>query len=93
MQLETWGLALALAVLPMTAMAQDTAPGAAAPNAARQEARQKMRAACAADLQKFCANVGGARGATRTCLDTHAAQLSDSCKAARLERAAAKDKS
>jgi len=54
-----------------------------------------MRAACAADVQKFCANIERAKGAMRSCLEAHDAQLSDGCKAARAERAAAraKDKS
>lgn len=85
MQLKTYGIALALAVLPLTALAQN-----AAPDKAKQEARVKMRAACAADVQKFCANVERAKGAMRICLDAHETQLSDSCKAARVERAAAR---
>ena len=31
-----------------------------------------MRAACAADVQKFCANIERAKGAMRTCLEAHA---------------------
>lgn len=90
MQLETYGFALALAVLPMMALAQ-SAPS----DTAKQEAREKMRAACATDVRKFCANVERAKGAMRICLDANDKQLSDRCKAARLERAAsrAKDKS
>lgn len=90
MQLKTCGIALALAVLPMTVLAQS-----AAPDTARQAAREKLRAACGADVQKFCANVERAKGAMRICLDAHDKQLSDGCKAARVERAAAraKDKS
>lgn len=98
MQLETFGLALALAVLPVTALAQSAAPSAAQgaiPDAVKQEAREKMRAACADDVRKFCADIERARGAMRICLDAHEKQLSASCKAVRLERAAAraKDKS
>ena len=90
MHMKTIGVALALALLPMTAFAQSTEPQTAAP-----EAREKMRAACAADVQKFCANVERAKGAMRSCLEANDAQLSASCKAARAERAAAraKDKS
>ena len=90
MQLETFGIALALALLPATAFAQSAAPQSAAP-----EAREKMRAACAADVQKFCANIERAKGAMRGCFEAHETQLSDGCKAARAERAAAraKDKS
>ena len=90
MHLKVYGAALALCVLPMTALAQS-----AAPEQATQETRAKFRAACAADVQKFCANVERAKGAMRICLDTHEKRLSDGCKAARAERAAAraKDKS
>ena len=87
MQLRTCAIALALAVLPMTALAQS-----AAPDTAMQEARAKVRAACAGDAQKFCANVERAKGAMRACLEMHEKQLSNSCKAARLERAAARAK-
>jgi predicted outer membrane protein len=85
MKHKTFGVALALALLPATAFAQSAAPQSAAP-----EAREKMRTACAADVQKFCADIERAKGAMRGCLQAHEAQLSDGCKAARVERAAAK---
>ena len=90
MHMKSIGIALALALLPMTAFAQSAGPQTAAP-----EARVKVRAACAADVQKFCANIERAKGAMRGCLEAHDAQLSAGCKAARAERAAAraKDKS
>jgi hypothetical protein len=90
MHLKTYGVALALALLPITALAQSAPSQTAAP-----EAREKMREACAADVQKFCANIERAKGAMRGCLEAHDAQLSAGCKAARTERAAAraKDKS
>jgi hypothetical protein len=83
--------ALALALLPVTAMAQS----APTPDVAKAEARQKVRAACAADVQKFCANIERAKGALRGCIKAHENELSEACKAARAERAAlrAKDKS
>jgi hypothetical protein len=87
MQLKSYGLALALAVLPLTTLAQN----AAAPKATPEE-REKMRAACATDVQKFCANIERAKGAMRTCLEAHQTQLSDSCRDARAERAAARAK-
>ena len=87
MHLKTYGLALALAALPLTALAQSATAPKATP-----EAREKMRAACAADVQKFCANVERGKGAMRTCLDAHETQLSDDCTAARAERAAARAK-
>jgi hypothetical protein len=87
MNLKTCGVAVTLAMLPMLALAQT-----ATPDQAKQEARAKVRAACGADVEKFCPNIERAKGAFRTCLDTHEAKLSDACKAARDERAAARAK-
>jgi hypothetical protein len=87
MHLKTCGIVLALAVLPMAALAQT-----ATPDQAKQEARAKYRAACATDVEKLCANVERAKGALRACLTAHETQLSDACKAARTERAAARAK-
>src|SRR6516164_7166407 len=42
-----------------------------------------MRAACQADMQKFCADVQpGQRGARMQCMQAHQNELSDQCKAA-----------
>jgi hypothetical protein len=87
MNLNTCGALLMLAALPATALAQS-----ATPDAAKQEARAKFRAACAPDAQKFCAEIERAKGAMRACLTAHEAQLSETCKAAREERAAARAK-
>ena len=76
-------LALALSALTTAAVAQDKQPG---------EGREKFRAACGADIQKFCSSAGTEKGAARACLETNAAQLSDPCKAVRAERAAARSK-
>jgi len=102
MNLKAYGLALALVLVPAAAFAQSAAPQSAAPQtaapptaapqAATPQARARMRAACAADALKFCANVERAKGAMRSCLEAHATQLSDGCKAARAERAAARAK-
>ena len=86
--LRSWifAAALALGTLSVSALAQEAAPGAA-------EARAKVRSACAADAEKFCAGVErGKGGGMRACLEAHAAQLSAECKAARTERAAARAK-
>jgi Skp family chaperone for outer membrane proteins len=83
------GAALLLAILPAAAMAQSTTPPA---DSDRAEARAKVRAACAADLQKFCANVERGKGAMRACLEEHQTNLSAECTAARAERAAARAK-
>jgi hypothetical protein len=48
--------------------------------------RPSIRAACAADIQQFCADVD--RSQIRSCLKTHADQLSTGCKAAIAARAA-----
>jgi hypothetical protein len=86
MYLKTYGIALALAaVLPLAALAQS-----ATPQASTSEGRAKLRAACAADVQKFCANIERGKGAMRSCLQAHETQLSEGCKAARAERAAAR---
>jgi hypothetical protein len=43
-----------------------------------------MRAACAADIQKFCANAERGKS-SRACLRTHRAELSPECASARAE--------
>lgn len=82
-------IAAALVFAPCLALAAETAPAAtAAPAAAATaapadtsgERGQQRWSACAAELQKFCANIERARGAKRTCLKSHAAELSDGCK-------------
>ena len=92
MNCKTVGLALALSVISFAAVAQSTTPQKPGdtPATASSEAREKYRAACASDIQKYCANVERAKGAMRSCLDANAPQLSDTCKGARAERAAAR---
>jgi hypothetical protein len=87
MNIKTCGALLMLAALPTVALAQS-----ATPDAAKEEARAKYRAACTSDVQKFCANIERAKGAMRACLTAHETQLSDTCKAAREERAVARAK-
>jgi len=84
------GALLLLGALPIAAIAQNVMQ--AAPAAEKSEAREKYRAACSADVQKFCANVERAKGAMRSCLAAHEKELSAPCKAARDERAAARGK-
>jgi multidrug efflux system membrane fusion protein len=50
-------------------------------------ARPDVRTACAADVQKLCANAERGRESTRKCLQAHAAELSEECKAALGSRA------
>jgi len=90
MTLKTSGTALLLLLLPVAALAQTAIPPAPSPE--RAEAREKVRAACAADVQKFCASITREKGAMRTCLDTHQNELSPACRAARAERAALRAK-
>ena len=83
MRLKSCSLALALVLLPASSFAQD----ASAP-----ETRQKMRAACGADVQKFCANIERAKGAMRTCLQANEAQYRMVAKQLERRRAAARAK-
>ena len=80
-------IALALILVPMAASAQSASPQSSAP-----DMRERIRTACAADVQKFCANVERAKGAMRSCLEANDKQLSEGCRAARAERAAARGK-
>jgi hypothetical protein len=81
----TAAAALLLVALPLAAQSQETQPAAS-------EGRGKVRAACQADIQKFCANIERAKGATRACLEANQKDLSADCNAARAERAAARAK-
>jgi hypothetical protein len=84
-----------------TAPAATVAPQAKTePTAAEKEARAKFRAACSADIAKFCSDAMPVAGAApdqmkaqrtkmRGCIDTHKADLSATCKAAIVERDAA----
>jgi hypothetical protein len=87
MRYSILGAAVALGTLWLPAPAQEAAtPGAA-------EARARVRSACAADAEKFCAGVErGKGGGMRACFAAHEAQLSAECRAARTERAAARAK-
>lgn len=84
--------AVAVSLASSAAQAQD-APGV--PSAEMQKRYQ----ACKADAMKLCAAEVAARQAGTgdrsgigKCLDSHAAELSEGCKAARAERAAEKAK-
>lgn len=90
MRHKACGAVLLLALLPAAVMAQSTTPPADSPE--RAEARAKVRAACAADVQKFCAGIERGKGAMRACLEEHATSLSTECSAARAERTAARAK-
>jgi len=57
-------------------------PPAASAAPAKADQRGGVRAACAEDVAKHCANVERGRSAIRACLQANAAQLSDACRAA-----------
>jgi hypothetical protein len=84
------GAAIVLIAISAAALAQEK-DGAVSDSAA--EARAKVRAACAADAEKFCAGVErGKGGGMRACITAHEADLSAECKAARNERGALRAK-
>jgi hypothetical protein len=84
--------ALILLLLPAAALAQSAPPAATPDSLERKAAREKMRAACSAEIQQFCAGIERKKGAMRTCLDQHNNDLSPACQAARAERAAMRAK-
>lgn len=75
---------------PSATPAPATTPAPAAQPAPVNPAVLKIRQACAADVQKFCATAERGRGKMRACLDSHASELSASCQSARAERASLK---
>jgi len=84
------GAAIVLFALSGAALAQEK-DGTDADSAAA--ARAKVRAACAADAEKFCAGVErGKGGGMRACFTAHESELSAECKAARTERGALRAK-
>ena len=72
---------------PAAAPAPTVVP-APAPTATKapNDAIAKIREACAADVQKFCATAEKGKGKMRECLDSHAKDLSATCKQARAAR-------
>jgi hypothetical protein len=87
MRHSAMGAVLLLTLFCPAALAQNAvAPPTAAPGAPSPSlklARGKMHAACAADLEKFCAGVERGNGALRECLRAHRAELSSDCISAR----------
>jgi hypothetical protein len=68
-------------VLPDDKQPDGAAPDKQAPIAAsKSDAREKIRAACASDIQSLCSGVE--RREIRACLQQNAAKLSHACKAA-----------
>jgi hypothetical protein len=69
---------LALALLSLSVHAQTPEP---------TTGKSPLRGACSADVQKLCADTPRGKGQVRGCLESHQAELSDSCKAAMAARA------
>ena len=69
------------------AVISSAAASAQAPPAATPAVVAKIKDACATDLQKLCADTGQDKGKRRACLDSHKAELSPPCTAAREARA------
>jgi hypothetical protein len=55
-----------------------------------RQARRNLGAACKTDAEKFCSAAEKAPGALTKCLDSHAAELDQTCAAALKARQAAK---
>ena len=90
MQSSILAAAIVLIAISGAALAQEKG---GAPTDSAAEARAKVRAACAADAEKFCAGVErGKGGGMRACFAAHEAELSADCKAARMERGALRAK-
>lgn len=81
MKLST--LVAAAAVMALSAGAAMAQPGQGNPMMA------KMREACGADMQKYCADKLTDRDARRQCMQENGAKFSDTCKAALAEMRAA----
>jgi flagellar motility protein MotE (MotC chaperone) len=79
--------ALVFVLVPVAALAQSPSMQ---PSSDRAEMREKFKAACSADIQKFCAQLDRGKGARRACLQAHENELSAECRALREARAAAK---
>ena len=95
-------IAACAAIIPLNAFAQSPAtpaptlaPSATAAPSSMTPDRGKFRAACGADIAKYCGDSSVAANTTptkeqrtkvRACLTTHTAELSTDCKAAVIER-------
>ena len=88
MTCKTFTAALFLVLVPVATLAQS--PSTTQPSSDRAEMREKFKAACSADIQKFCAQIDQVKGARRACLQAHENELSADCRAIREARAAAK---
>lgn len=80
---------------PVAAFAADATPPATAPASGADAAAAATTVhigprwvACTAEIQKLCANIEHGKGKMRACLEGHAADLSEPCKATVAEHAA-----
>ena len=69
--------AVALSPSSLSVFAQTSEPKAG---------KGQLKGACSADVQKFCADAPRGKGQVRACLETHQAEISDTCKAAMAAR-------
>jgi hypothetical protein len=76
--MKIWIAAFALSLLSVTVLAQTNQP--------QTGGKGQAKGACSADVQKFCADAPKGKGQVRACLDSHQAELSDACKAARSKK-------
>jgi Cysteine rich repeat len=78
LMIPTLALGIGITALAAAALAQNLPPEANAP------AVKAARAACSADIQKFCANVEPGGGRIVRCLVGNASQLSAGCRSSML---------
>jgi hypothetical protein len=80
--------AIAMAALMLGSAAVYAADDAATDQSGAAAGGGKRWAACAADLEKFCANIEHGKGKKRECLSQHQSELSDGCKTSMAKHAA-----
>ena len=74
---------VAALAMPALALAQGAPPPPPPPGEGGAPGHfAKVRQACRADVERLCKDVKPGEGRIRECLKTHAAELSDGCKAA-----------
>lgn len=70
-----------IAIATLSAKAEDAAPAPKPPAPATGTTPGHRWAACAPEIEKYCANIERGPGRMRTCLEGHVSELSDACKA------------
>ncbi len=80
-------LFIAIAAAMTLGSAVSLAADAGATDSTAAASTGKRWAACATELQKFCADIEKGKGKKRACLEQHTADLSDGCKTSLAEHA------